>query len=79
MKLVLHALHENELGFINGGHHVGWAPDIPIWLSLGVIVGTLVVTTVASLLKVRKDPDTKAHAGSVRARSSRGEDQPQPR
>jgi TerC family integral membrane protein len=51
VKLVLHALHENELPFINGGHHVSWAPDIPIWLSLAVIVGTLVVTTVASLLK----------------------------
>ncbi|HEY0902913.1 MAG TPA: TerC family protein [Marmoricola sp.] len=50
VKLVLHALHVNELAFINGGEHVGWAPEIPIWLSLGVIVGTLVVTTVLSLL-----------------------------
>ena len=49
VKLILHALHENELPFINGGHHVGWAPDIPIWLSLLVIIGTLVVTTVVSL------------------------------
>ena len=49
IKLILHALHENELPFINGGHHVGWAPDIPIWLSLLVIIGTLVVTTVVSL------------------------------
>ncbi|RNL81299.1 TerC family protein [Nocardioides marmorisolisilvae] len=54
VKLVLHALHENELPFVNGGHHVGWAPDIPIWLSLAVIVGTLVVTTVASLLSSRR-------------------------
>jgi len=51
VKLVLHALHENELPFINGGEHVTWAPDIPIWVSLVVIVGTLVITTVASLLK----------------------------
>jgi len=50
VKLVLHALHEHELGFINGGEHVSWAPDIPIWLSLLVIVGTLAVTTVASLV-----------------------------
>ena len=49
VKLILHAMHENELPFINGGEHVEWAPDIPIWLSLVVIVGTLVVTTVASL------------------------------
>jgi tellurite resistance protein TerC len=50
VKLVLHALHLNKVAFINGGHHVTWAPDIPIWLSLLVIVGTLVVTTVASLM-----------------------------
>jgi tellurite resistance protein TerC len=55
VKLVLHALHENELPFINGGEHVGWAPDIPIWLSLVVIVGTLAVTAVASLAKTRRD------------------------
>ncbi len=53
VKLVLHALHENELSFINGGEHVGWAPDIPIWLSLVVIVGILAVTTVASLSSPR--------------------------
>ena len=51
VKLFLHALHENEVPFINGGEPVGWAPEIPIWLSLAVIVGTLVVTTVASLAK----------------------------
>ena len=56
VKLVLEALHENELPFINGGEHVGWAPEIPIWLSLVIILGTLTVTTVASLAKVRRDP-----------------------
>jgi tellurite resistance protein TerC len=54
VKLILHALHENELPFVNGGEHVGWAPDIPIWLSLAVIVGTLVVTTVLSLATARR-------------------------
>ncbi|MDQ6641382.1 MAG: TerC family protein [Actinomycetota bacterium] len=53
VKLVLHAMHANELPFINGGHHVGWAPEIPIWLSLLVIVGTLAVTTVWSLTASR--------------------------
>ncbi|HET9501366.1 MAG TPA: TerC family protein [Marmoricola sp.] len=53
VKLVLHAMHTNELSFINGGHGIHWAPEIPIWLSLAVIVGTLVVTTVLSLLKSR--------------------------
>lgn len=53
VKLILHAMHENELSFINGGEHISWAPDIPIWLSLLVIVGTLAVTTVLSLLASR--------------------------
>ncbi|GAA2006129.1 MULTISPECIES: TerC family protein [Nocardioides] len=53
VKLVLHAMHENELPFVNGGEHIEWAPEVPIWLSLLVIVGTLAVTTVLSLLKDR--------------------------
>ncbi|MDT0202029.1 TerC family protein [Nocardioides sp. AE5] len=49
VKLILHAMHENELPFINGGKHIAWAPDIPIWLSLTVIIGTLAITAIASL------------------------------
>jgi tellurite resistance protein TerC len=57
IKLVLH-----------WGHTVSEAvPEIPTLLSLGVIVVVLAITTVASLLKVRRDPAAKAHAGSVRA------------
>ncbi len=55
VKLVLEALHTNELPFINGGEHVGWAPEVPIWLSLVAIIGILTVTTLASLAKDRKD------------------------
>src|SRR3954463_10141373 len=53
-KLVIHALHTNELPFINGGHHVTAIPEVPTWLSLTVILAALVVTTVASLLKGRR-------------------------
>ena len=49
VKLILHAMHENELSFINGGKPIGWAPDIPIWLSLVVILATLALTAVISL------------------------------
>jgi tellurite resistance protein TerC len=52
VKLVLHALHENELPFINGGEPVH-VPEIPTLASLGVIIVTLAVTTVASLYKTR--------------------------
>ena len=55
-KLVIHALHTNELPFINGGEHVTAIPEISTAVSLGVIVGTLVVTTVASLARRRPEP-----------------------
>ncbi len=54
-KLVIHALHTNELPFINGGQHVTAIPEISTALSLAVILGTLLVTTVASLAKTRRD------------------------
>ncbi|WP_019481449.1 MULTISPECIES: TerC family protein [unclassified Arthrobacter] len=50
IKLILHAMHENELPFINGGQHIEWAPIIPTFLSLGIILGTIVVAVVLSLL-----------------------------
>jgi tellurite resistance protein TerC len=46
VKLILEALHH---------HGVGWAPEIPILVSLSVILGTLVVTAVASLVKSGRD------------------------
>jgi tellurite resistance protein TerC len=55
VKLVLHAMHVNELPFINGGEHIDWAPEVPIWLSLTVIIGTIVVTAALSILKSRSD------------------------
>ncbi len=51
LKLIVEALHANELPFINGGHQVTVIPEIPIWLSLSIILGVLVVTAVASLWK----------------------------
>jgi tellurite resistance protein TerC len=53
VKLVMEALHENSLPFINGGEHIDAVPSIPIWLSLSIILGVLIVATVASLIKTR--------------------------
>src|SRR3954470_19489162 len=65
VKLIFHAMHENEVPFINGGHPIGWAPDIPIWLSLVAIVSILGVTTVLSLAKDARDRrnSTESSAG----------------
>ena len=48
-KLINHALHTNELPFINGGHEVSAIPEPSIAFSLGFIVVTILVTVVASL------------------------------
>ncbi len=52
VKLIFHALHENELPFINGGEPLpyGWL-EIPTLVSLGVIIGILAITAIASLAK----------------------------
>ena len=71
-KLVIHALHTNELPFINGGEHVTLIPEIPTWLSLAVILGTLLVTTVASLAKSRRD--RAAASSDLPGRSSSRDD-----
>lgn len=55
VKLVMHALHVNELPFINGGEPLLWVPEIPIWFSLVFIGATIAVATVASLMKTRRD------------------------
>ncbi|WP_042726333.1 TerC/Alx family metal homeostasis membrane protein [Curtobacterium sp. B8] len=56
VKLVLHALHENELPFLNGGHGVAWAPEIGTWTSLAVIVVAIGGATLASVLRMRHQP-----------------------
>ncbi|NQD42732.1 TerC family protein, partial [Glutamicibacter halophytocola] len=48
VKLILHALHENNLPFVNGGEPVH-VIEISTGLSLSVIIGVLVVTVLASL------------------------------
>jgi len=65
VKLVLHALHENTLPFINGGEHVP-VFEISTGLSLGVIIGVLTVTVLASLLS----PAGKAHSAIANSRNS---------
>ena len=48
VKLILHALHENTLRFINDGQHVG-VVEVSTGASLAVILGVLVVTILASI------------------------------
>jgi tellurite resistance protein TerC len=55
VKLFSHALHENQVAFINGGNPVAWAPEISTIVSLGVIVVSMAVAVFASLVKLRID------------------------
>ncbi len=56
VKLVLEALHTNSVPFINGGEPLTSVPEIPTFLSLGLIVGILLIATVASLLSSKQPP-----------------------
>ena len=69
-KLVAHALHENEVPFINGGHHVEWAPDITTEVSLGVIVGSIAVSAIASIVQLRKKAKPKTNYMDARVTSA---------
>ncbi|WP_104163084.1 TerC family protein [Cryobacterium sp. N22] len=63
VKLILHALHENNLPFINGGEPVP-VFEISTGVSLTVIIGVLVVTILASLFS----PAGRAQAAIANAR-----------
>ncbi|MEU8247736.1 TerC family protein [Nonomuraea sp. NPDC048916] len=52
VKLILHALHENNVPFINDGEPVN-VVEISTGLSLTVIIGILVVTVIASLVSAK--------------------------
>ncbi len=54
VKLVLHAMHENELPFINGGKHIEWAPDISTEVSLYVIAVSIALAAIASYVRLNR-------------------------
>ena len=64
VKLILTFLHETWYDI----------PKIPTLLSLGVIGAILVVSTIASLIKSKKDPSATAHAGRVTAAPDKSDD-----
>ncbi|MFD6060772.1 TerC family protein [Rhodococcus wratislaviensis] len=64
VKLILHALHENNLPFVNDGEPVD-VIEISTFVSLGVIIGILVITVIASLTS-KKGRAQSAIAGARR-------------
>jgi tellurite resistance protein TerC len=62
-KLVLHALHDNQVFFVNGGEPVEWAPEIDTLTSLAVIVLAMALAVGASLIKLRVEA-TRARRAS---------------
>ncbi|AYF98507.1 TerC family protein [Protaetiibacter intestinalis] len=69
VKLVFHAMHANELPFINGGEAIEWAPEISTWTSLAVIVASMTVAVVASLVRMRVEARAEAKSGEHGERS----------
>ncbi len=74
VKLIFEALHTNQLSWVNGGRPVDWAPVVPIWLSLAVIIGVLAITTILSLLVAPKR-QAKAEAEAEAEKVVTAEDQ----
>jgi tellurite resistance protein TerC len=72
VKLFFHALHENELPFINGGEHVEWAPDISTWTSLAVIIVAMAVATITSLIAARKDSSASPEEAAAEVADEKG-------
>jgi tellurite resistance protein TerC len=73
VKLVLHALHENTLPFINGGEHVP-VFEISTGLSLIVIVGILTVTVLLSLFSPAGRAHTVINDGKAQAKKYLADD-----
>ncbi|WP_022867842.1 TerC family protein [Schaalia vaccimaxillae] len=57
-KLVNHALHTNEVPFINGGEHWSLIPEPTTSFSLGFISVVVILTVVASLWAAKKKQKT---------------------
>jgi tellurite resistance protein TerC len=64
VKLILHFGHKQDPS----------VPEVSIGASLTIIVGILAVATFASVIKARRDPDARAHAGSLRGHPDRPAD-----
>ncbi|RFA16773.1 transporter [Subtercola boreus] len=67
VKLVLHALHENNLPFLNGGQPIP-VFEISTELSLIVIIGVLTVTVLASLFSPAGKANTVISDSRIQAR-----------
>ena len=59
-KLITHAMHVNELPFINGGQHIEWAPNIDSITSLVVIVVAIAVSAAVSVIAASQENSKKA-------------------
>jgi len=67
---VFHALHVNELPFINGGQPLLWVPEIPTSLSLVFIATTIAVATAASLIATRGSKAKEANGEDANGASA---------
>jgi tellurite resistance protein TerC len=61
VKLILEFAHQQD-------HSI---PELPTVVSLAVIVAVLAATTIASVIRSKRDPASRAHAGALRQRTDR--------
>lgn len=59
VKLIIHAMHENNLSFINGGHGIHWIPEPSIAFSMIFIASVLVITAISSIVVSKRRSQSK--------------------
>jgi tellurite resistance protein TerC len=64
-KLVLEALHENSLPFINGGEPIHAIPEVPTSVSLATVVGIIALTALTSMITDRRRKAATAREASA--------------
>jgi tellurite resistance protein TerC len=75
-KLVLEALHQNSLPFINGGEGVHRAPEVPTSVSLVVVIGIILITALTSMISARRRTAAAAREEALEKERSERESLP---
>lgn len=66
VRLVIAALRNNSLPFVNNGEPLEWAPDVPLWLSFLFFVVVIAQVAIVTIVSARHRPKRRA----VRAKKS---------
>jgi tellurite resistance protein TerC len=78
IKIILFALHDNVVPFLNGGEPLAWAPAVSAAVSFVVTAGIVGIMVVASLLRSPRRRNTGHDTAEMAAESTAGLAPPAP-